>query len=302
MYKNNQEHNYLSSTKKKRGISAEHRSAVLNELSHGKKAKTIVSNLRYDNKGTQGLVTIPDCKAIRNLKYSLSQQKESVFGMKYLNDIKDFIANNLISTSEEFHAKGPYYHFVILHDIGISLTLLFIPTHIALFCCNCPGEAELMVLGSISNEFLDPVTHKKLHSEAFAYSCKALLTNMERQQEGCGEKIAIISDTTFNLLTNGWCLASVGCRSLYRDRGETLHQTYRPFCYLLSRTERGDGYRLLFQCLKKALAWLGIDIQKYIVKATCSDHHDGEISASTDEFIQGNPNFNCNANYLHFVI
>jgi hypothetical protein len=151
-----------------------------------------------------------------------------------------------------------------------------------------------MVLGAITTEYIDPITGKLCRSEAFAYSCKALLRNMKRQKDGCGELIGIISDATFNLILNGWCLSSVGCRSLYRTAGGELRQTYRPFCYLISRTERGDGYQLLYQCLKKALAWLGIE--NYVVKASCTDHHDGEIGAVSTEFSPGKIKFNYIAN------
>lgn len=58
------------------------------------------------------------------------------------------------------------------------------------------------------------------------------------------------------------------------------------FCYLLSRTERGDGYVAMLQSLKTAQQWLEID-DIYNVKATSSDHHDGLINAIRSELPDG---------------
>jgi hypothetical protein len=126
---------------------------------------------------------------------------------------------------------------------------------------------------------------KNVRAEGFVYSCKALLQNMKKQLEGCRNEITLTCDATFNLLSNGWCLYSIGCKTLYRSR-ENVHQRYRPFCYLLSRTERGDGYVAMLQSLKTAQQWLEID-DIYNVKATSSDHHDGLINAIRSELPDG---------------
>jgi hypothetical protein len=115
-----------------------------------------------------------------------------------------------------------------------------------------------MVLGRHSTTFLDPETGQTVHSEGFIYSCKALLMNMKRQVDGCGDQIALFTDTTFNLLYLCWFLYSVGCRTWHRV-GETLRQKYRPFCFLVSRTERGDGYWELFRTLEVVRPRLGIE-------------------------------------------
>ena len=138
-------------------------------------------------------------------------------------------------------------------------------------------DVDTIVLARHSSQFKDNETGNNLDSEGFVYSCKGLLNNMWRQVDGCGEAIAVSTDTTFNLLTEGWCLYSIGCRSLVRT-GETLRQKYRPFAFLLSRTERGDGYELLFESLLTVQPWL--DIETYQVKALCSDHHDGLIKVA----------------------
>ena len=148
-----------------------------------------------------------------------------------------------------------------------------------------PGGSQLIILGRHSTEWIDDLTHELLRSEGFVYSCRDLLANMLKQQEGCGKKIAISMDTTFNLLLNGWCLYSCGCRTLRRQGNGKITQQYRPFCYLLSRTERGDGYAAMLTCLATVRQWQGLHM--YEVKATCSDHHDGLIKACRKEYPNG---------------
>ena len=148
-----------------------------------------------------------------------------------------------------------------------------------------------MVLAGHSTTFIDDTTGKSQHSEGFVYSCKGLLKNIQRQVEGCGHRLAVTTDTTFNIVSEGWCLYSVGCRTLYRSSGEQVRQKYRPFAFLLSRTERGDGYLALFKCLDIVRRWL--DMDTFVVKAVCSDHHDGLIRAATEVFAEGEWHIAC---------
>lgn len=51
--------------------------------------------------------------------------------------------------------------------------------------------------------------------------------------------------------------------------------------FLLSRTERGDGYAAMFRILlDKILPWLDIDASTYTVRVVAMDHHDGLINAA----------------------
>jgi hypothetical protein len=152
------------------------------------------------------------------------------------------------------------------------------------YLCYIIGLRDIIVLAGHSTRFVDE-TGKERNSEGFVYSCKGLLLNIRRQVEGCEESIAVTTDTTFNILTEGWCLYSVGCRTLYRDSGERVRQKYRPFAFLLSRTERGDGYATLFRTLDIVRQWM--DLEQYVVKAVCSDHHDGLIKAVSEVFPTG---------------
>ena len=131
-----------------------------------------------------------------------------------------------------------------------------------------------------STAFKD-VNGVEMTSQGFVYSCRALLENIKRQCDGCGLDIGLSTDATFNLVTEGWALYSVGCRST-RRLSENLSQQYRPFAYLLSRTERGDGYDVLFESIKNSLALLAID--NYRVRTFCIDDHDGCATAIEKHF------------------
>jgi hypothetical protein len=218
-------------------------------LTFGKRPKLIRSNLvsKYGS-----ATNIPTLQQIRTRRAQLVKMKESKMGMKYLTDVSDFISDNLVSSREAYMAKG---------------------------------RTELIVLGRHSTKWTDDITCEDMASEGFVYSCRDLLDNMLKQIAGCGDNIAMSLDTTFNLVTNGWCLYSCGCRTLNRQRSGKITQQYRPFCYLLSRTERGDGYQEMLRCLATVRAWQGV--HNYDVKATCSDHHDGLIKAVKSELPNG---------------
>lgn len=86
---------------------------MVDSLRSGKRAKGIISDIRQSCKGTTSFQQIPNCKQVRNLKYSMSTQKETDFGMKFLSDIKDFIEQYMVSTEVVFNAKGSYYYLFI---------------------------------------------------------------------------------------------------------------------------------------------------------------------------------------------
>jgi hypothetical protein len=51
--------------------------------------------------------------------------------------------------------------------------------------------------------------------------------------------------------------------------------------FLLSRTERGDGYSAMFRILiDTVLPWLDIDRTTYRVRSVCMDHHEGLMNAA----------------------
>jgi hypothetical protein len=48
-------------------------------------------------------------KSVSNLKYRLKKNADSIHGMRYLDDLKDFIQRNLIQHKEDIDAKGYFY-------------------------------------------------------------------------------------------------------------------------------------------------------------------------------------------------
>jgi hypothetical protein len=121
--------------------------------------------------------------------------------------------------------------------------------------------------------------------EGIIYSSKKLLQNIKKQADGvASNEIAYSADATFGLLTNDWTLYSVGCTTLVRSKPEKISSSYRPFMFLLSRTERGDGYSAMFRILlDKVLPWLNIDPSTYRVRVVAMDHHDGLVNAATSQ-------------------
>jgi hypothetical protein len=227
----------------------------------GKKAKQIRSELvsKYGD-----VANLPTLLQIRTRSANMKTDKASTMSMKYLSDLVDFIGDYYVSSRDEYLAKGP---------------------------------TDLLILGKHHTDWIDDSSGRPLCSEGFVYSCKNLLDNMRRQYEGCGDQIAISMDTTFNLFTNGWCMYSCGCRNLIRDRsGKITQQYYIPFCFMVSRTERGDGYALILKCLAKVRLWQGL--HSYVIKASCSDYHDGLVKAVLEQ----HPDGKCHDHIVSFVI
>jgi hypothetical protein len=137
---------------------------------------------------------------------------------------------------------------------------------------------------------VDTATGQQKKTEGFIYSSKSLLLNIKKQYDGVGsDEIAYTSDATFGLLDNGWVLYSVGCTTLVRYDADTVRSSYRPFMFLLSRTERGDGYAAMFRTIiNVVLPWLDIFKNDYRVKVISMDHSDGLYNAAKAELNIGN--------------
>lgn len=127
-------------------------------------------------------------------------------------------------------------------------------------------------------------THQCIHIRMFY---QGLLQNAKRQKDGHHSGrfdetkdsmfcIVIHTDTTFNLITEDWCQASMSCRNSRRVRGKQTGEAM-PICYLLSRTETGAGVAHMFVDVRKFLQ-LYEDFPFYW-NVVVSDHHDGVISA-----------------------
>ena len=272
LYRNEESHS-IEEVTTVYGIAPMYAEEISEGLKFGKKAKLLRSHLvtKYGNRSD-----MPTLQQIRTRRVNLVNEKESKMGMKYLTDVTNFVDEHIVTSKEAFLKKGVYFCCNANSSIVVDNTI---------FSFFLLGASELVILGRHSTAWHDEVTQEEKRSEGFVYSCRDLLDNMQKQVVGCGDNIAISTDTTFNLFCNGWCMYSCGCRSLYRERSGKITQQYRPFCFLLSRTERGDGYAEMFSCLSTVREWQGLET--YVVKATCSDHHDGLIKAVIENYPNG---------------
>ena len=123
----------------------------------------------------------------------------------------------------------------------------------------------------------------------------ALLRNAKEQHNGHHDQrfdetkeemfvIVVHADTTFNLIIEDWCQASIGARNNRRVLGKMTGEAM-PFCYLLSRTETGAGVANMFVDLRAFL--FEYENMQFYWNVLISDHHDGVISA-VSSIVQGN--------------
>ena len=89
--------------------------------------------------------------------------------------------------------------------------------------------------------------------------------------------VLINTDTTFNLITEGWCQGSLNARGNRRVRGKMTGESM-PICYNLSRTETGLGVARMFTAVRSFLVQFENGFQFYW-NTVVSDHHDGVITA-----------------------
>ena len=105
------------------------------------------------------------------------------------------------------------------------------------------------------------------------------MKNAIRQLEGAGkDNCGWSTDATFKLIKEGHTIYSCGCRSVRRI-GDDIRLQYRPFSYLLSRTERSVGYDLMFTATKYFLFKfenVNVHHPRFIVQ----DHFSGLIKAA----------------------
>jgi hypothetical protein len=106
-----------------------------------------------------------------------------------------------------------------------------------------------------------------------------LLRNAVIEHENCGDN-CLMTDATFNLVAEKWATSSIGCRTLTR-KGDKVVQSYRPFSFIMSKTESRASYSLLLSATKEIL-FLGEGF-KLTVKVINMDHHDGSIKCFQDD-------------------
>jgi hypothetical protein len=110
----------------------------------------------------------------------------------------------------------------------------------------------------------------------------AVLRNAIKQRNGCGTNTGMNGDSTHNHIRNGYARLSFGCHTI-KKTGECSHK-FRPFAFMLTRTERGDAYHAMFSSTDKFLDKYENGF-KIIMATFTSDHHDGLIGvvATLDE-------------------
>jgi hypothetical protein len=73
-------------------------------LNRGKRPKLIA--LDQCSESTGSIEFKKRRKAIADLSQRLKKKEESLLGMKYLDDVKNFIDTNIITTKTEFDCRG----------------------------------------------------------------------------------------------------------------------------------------------------------------------------------------------------
>ena len=86
-----------------------------------RKPYDILQKLRYDFKDNSGaLGLIPSLKSIQNKKYRMETQKESVHGIRYLSDLKDWIKTYQCESRETYALKGILLIDIFIFDFHFS--------------------------------------------------------------------------------------------------------------------------------------------------------------------------------------
>ena len=100
-----------------------------------------------------------------------------------------------------------------------------------------------------------------------------------------GELRVMNADTTFNLIEEGWALGAIGTRNTRRLNGHMVGE-FMPFCYMLSRTERGELVTCMFTDLRSCLhTYEGF---AFVWDIVILDHKDGTITALSEvEQVEG---------------
>lgn len=94
-----------------------------------------------------------------------------------------------------------------------------------------------------------------------------------------GECRVINTDTTFNLIEEGWALGAIGTRNTRRINDYMVGE-FMPFCYMLSRTERGELVVNMFTDLRTCLH--KYEAFEFVWDLVILDHKDGTISALSE--------------------
>ena len=120
-------------------------------------------------------------------------------------------------------------------------------------------------------------------SEASLQNFVALLKVTEEDKDGI-RHVGLITDFTFNLMTDGWTDGSIGCRSLRIDKTGDIVQQYRPFLGSVNRFENAQAYTAMFESITDIGRILEVHIPKFAVHVLGADGHLGCKKAVEDCF------------------
>ena len=127
------------------------------------------------------------------------------------------------------------------------------------------------------------------------------MRNAIKQSSGCGANTGMNGDSTHNHIRNGYARLSFGCRTIIRKKSGECSHKFRPFAFMLTRTERGDAYHSLFTAADKFLFKYENGFKMRMATFT-SDHHDGligVIATLNDSELEGNNTYSIVFKYLH---
>ena len=95
-----------------------------------------------------------------------------------------------------------------------------------------------------------------------------------------GSPVVLNTDTTFNLIAEGFCNASIGTRNTRRVQDHMIGE-YMPFCFMVARTERGELVANMLTSMRLFLKTYEDDFDMYW-DLVILDHKDGTITAIGD--------------------
>ena len=267
--------------RKKRGLEPLAAAVLKRSIEDGCTAKEAVKRSRQvESAAPGGVVSLKptndelqlDLKRASNMKYQFKKDVEEKFGLKTSAELLEYLAVNK-TTKALFDSKGSLYDNPL-------------PNYVFITSLSSVDTRSLHIFDSMSTYDVDPETQQRRVDNIYiVFGCKSLLENVLRQREGVKEEeLGCCADATFCLLKEGWVVSTIGCNTLYEDTSNKTRHRFRPFLFMLSKTERGDAYAFLFRTLVEQLfPWLGITgLQKSGFKIACSDHHDGLIRAYLD--------------------
>jgi hypothetical protein len=110
---------------KKRGFSKATYDEIVDELNRGRAPKRIAMDHCSEFTGSDLFKRTR--KAVADLSYRLKKKEQNLLGMKYLDDVKDFINENIITSKVEFDSIGTHlslHYYVMIVKLITQVTMI----------------------------------------------------------------------------------------------------------------------------------------------------------------------------------